>query len=120
VNTNPECGVVVADAEAVDSDVGGVVLGDPLSLGVKDAGEGGVLVGGELLAEPGDPRTTPLLRQLLELEHLQLGGPHRVPLVGGRRPLLTLEQARPGLLHFLALVLVLVLVVKLQHEGFQR
>lgn len=97
----------MADAEAVDGDVGGVVLVNPLSLGIKDAGEGGVLVSGELLAEPGDPRPTPLLRQLFELEHLQLGGPYRVPLVGGRCPLLTLEQTYPGLLLFL--------VVRFQH-----
>ena len=109
LNTHPECCIVVADAEAVDGDVGGIILVDPLALGVEDAGESGVLVCGELLAEPGDPRPPPLLRQLLELEHLQLWGPHRVPLFGRRRPRLALEQARPGLLlRFLALVLILV------------
>jgi len=108
LNTHPESCIVVADAQAVDGDVGGVILRDPLALGVEDAGESGVLVCGELLAEPGDPGPPPLLRQLLELEHLQLGGPHRVPLFGRRRPRLALEQARPVLLRFLALVLILV------------
>lgn len=107
-STDPEGSVVAADAEAMDGDVGGVVLGDPLALGVEDAGEGGVLVGGELLAEPGDPGAAPLLGQLLQLGHHQLRRPHRFPLVG-RRPRLSLEQPKLGLL-----VLILLVVVQIQ------
>lgn len=71
--THPEAGFVLPDSHTVDSDVGGVFLRDPLALRVEDSDESGVLVGRQFLAEPRDLGPPPLLWEILELDHLELG-----------------------------------------------
>ena len=65
----------------MDDEVGDVLLGDPLALGVEEAGQGSGLLPGQLLAEPGDLGAPPLLGKLFEFLNQQ----SIVPVKGNRR-----------------------------------
>ena len=80
-----ECGFVFANAEAVDKDVGGVLLPHPLLLRVQYPHQSPRLVRGQLLAEPRHPRPPPLFRNRAQLPHLHLRPP-QPPRLRLRRP----------------------------------